>query len=97
MIMKILISLMPQPSNNVAEAYQSGQPYKIQSLQELRANLIHPKGPATVHLLSHVSDFPLSDGRVVSLCFLGGRHDYGIEKFVKVFLQLLDYILSRGQ
>ncbi|XP_072564907.1 vacuolar protein sorting-associated protein 8 homolog, partial [Paramormyrops kingsleyae] len=79
----------PRCPRDAADACHPGQPCSIQSLEELRTNLIHPWGPATEEPFNHLSDLcPRDRGvypQVPRLCFLIGRRVGGIEEVFEVF------------
>ncbi|MED6274735.1 hypothetical protein CHARACLAT_019384 [Characodon lateralis] len=91
----------PRPPRNVEEACQSRQPNNIQRLEVLRADVIHPRSPATAELFNHLGDLSLGDERVQprvpSLCFHQGMRDGRIEEILEVLLPPPDNVLSRGQ
>ncbi|MEQ2179053.1 hypothetical protein GOODEAATRI_020582 [Goodea atripinnis] len=70
-------------------------------LEVLRADLIHPRSPATAELFNHLSDFSLRDERVQprvpSLYFHLGMRDGRIEEILEVLLPPPDNVPSRGQ
>ncbi|TWW77391.1 hypothetical protein D4764_12G0007810 [Takifugu flavidus] len=68
----------PRCPCDVAESSQPRQPYNIQSLKELWADLIHPRGLATEEFFDYLSNFSSpGDTRVCPQvprpCFLTGR------------------------
>ncbi len=91
----------PRPPRDVAETCQPRQPHNIQRLEVLRADLIHSRCLATEEFLDYLGDFSPGDGRghlrALSLCFLNGRRDGGIEEILEVFLPPSDDIPSWGQ
>ncbi|KAL3979933.1 tripartite motif-containing protein 35 [Sarotherodon galilaeus] len=78
-----------------------GQPYNVQSLQELGADLINTRGSATEELFNCLSDLDPRNWRVIPLiprlCFLLGRRVSGIKEVLEVFLPPSDNFLSRRQ
>ncbi|KAK0132212.1 hypothetical protein N1851_032976 [Merluccius polli] len=76
-------------------------PHNIQGLKELRADLIHPWGPATEELPDHLGNLSPRDRRahtrVPRPCFLTGRCVGGIEEVFEVFLPPIHNVPSRGQ
>ncbi|KAL7870853.1 hypothetical protein SRHO_G00083500 [Serrasalmus rhombeus] len=91
----------PRCPRNVEKACQPRQPHNIQSLEELKTDLIHPWSLANKELFNYLSDFGLSNGQAYShvpiLCLLTGEHVGGIEKVLKVFLPPPNDIFSRSQ
>ncbi|TWW54348.1 hypothetical protein D4764_0154740 [Takifugu flavidus] len=53
----------PRCPRDVAELCQPRQPYNIQSLKELRADLIHPRGLATEEFFDYLGNFSPGDMR----------------------------------
>ncbi|KAK0145239.1 SCL-interrupting locus [Merluccius polli] len=74
-----------------------GQPRDI----KLRADLIHPRGPATEELPDHLGNLSPRDRRahtrVPRPCFLTGRRVGGIEEVFEVSLPPIHNVPSRGQ
>ncbi|TWW71350.1 hypothetical protein D4764_17G0008330, partial [Takifugu flavidus] len=77
----------PRCPRDVAESSQPRQPYNIQSLKELRADLIHPRGPATEEFFDYLGNFRPRDMRahlqVPRPYFLTGRRVGGIEEVLE--------------
>ncbi|MED6240908.1 hypothetical protein ATANTOWER_031287 [Ataeniobius toweri] len=62
------------------------QPYNIQSLKVLRANLIHPRGLTTEELFNHLGDLSTNNWRTcpkVPSGRLSGRRAGGIEEALR--------------
>ncbi|TWW69276.1 hypothetical protein D4764_18G0000820 [Takifugu flavidus] len=80
----------PRCPRDVAESSQPQQPYNIQSLKELWADLIHPRGLATEEFFDYLGNFSPGDMRaypqVPRSCFLIGRRVGGIEEVLEVFI-----------
>ncbi|TWW81764.1 hypothetical protein D4764_01G0015790 [Takifugu flavidus] len=74
-------------SNVNTSSSQPRQPYNIQSLKELRADLIRPRGLATEEFFGYLGNFSPGDTRacpqVPRPCFLTGRRVGGIEEVLK--------------
>ncbi|KAK0136585.1 hypothetical protein N1851_027270 [Merluccius polli] len=91
----------PRCPRDAAESCQPRQPHNIQGLKELRADLIHPRGPATEELPDHLGNLRPRDRRahtrVPRPCFLTGRRVGGIEEVFEVFLPPIHNVPSRGQ
>ncbi|KAK0134371.1 hypothetical protein N1851_030055 [Merluccius polli] len=91
----------PRCPRDAAESCQPRQPRNIQGLKELRADLIHPRGPATEELPDHLGNLGPRDRRahtrVPRPCFLTGRRVGGIEEVFEVFLPPIHNVPSRGQ
>ncbi|XP_066509146.1 uncharacterized protein [Hoplias malabaricus] len=88
------------PSNAV-ESCQPGQPHNIQSLEELRVDLIHPWGPTAKEFSNYLSHLGPGDKQplrgVPKRCFLYGRRAGGIEKILEVFLPPPNDVTSQDQ
>ncbi|TWW71198.1 hypothetical protein D4764_17G0006810 [Takifugu flavidus] len=78
----------PRCPRDVAESSQPQQPYNIQSLKELRADLIHPRGLATKEFFYYLGNFSPGDMRacpqVPRPCFLTGRRIGGIKEVLEM-------------
>jgi len=51
----------PRCARDVAEACQPRQPYNIQSIEELRTDLIRPRGLATEELFDHLGNLKIEE------------------------------------
>nr|AAF19344.1 unknown [Xiphophorus maculatus] len=91
----------PRCQCDIVESHQPTQPYNIQSLKELRADLIHPPGLATEELFNHLGDLVPRDWRaqprVPRLSFFNRRHVGGIEEVFEVLCPPAHNVPSRGQ
>ena len=82
------------------EACQPRQPYNMQSLQELGADLIHPQGASTADLFNSPGNLSPSDGRVqhkvLWLCLLFGMRECSAPPALKpMWKELCFLLLSR--
>ncbi|TWW74023.1 hypothetical protein D4764_14G0000240 [Takifugu flavidus] len=94
----ILIPAASQAAANRSKSSQPRQPYNIQSLKGLWADLIHPRGLATEEFFNYLGNFSPGDTRahlqVPGPYFLTGRRVGGIEEVLEVFLPPIHNIPS---